>query len=179
MVTLGIPLSDDGSWDEYSLIREEIARTAGHVRWLETTVGDLEQGELAWGLSAEEITELEEATVGGAAGTGSKTGRIVVTKRAAALNVHYQMYAAERKHLVECCAAAVRLGLAEREVIVTESVAAAFIDSLQAGLRDPAAALTADQQDIIWHAVEVQLRAPRLALPVVATTRAVSSRAVP
>src|SRR5665213_650096 len=53
MVAMGIPVE---GLDPYDALMEEIARTAGHVRWLQAVVQGLKPDELIWGKTSEEVS---------------------------------------------------------------------------------------------------------------------------
>ena len=59
MALLGLPV--DGI-DPYEALLEDIARTAGHVRWLQAKVQGMEEEDLVWGRTAEETSEGEHQT---------------------------------------------------------------------------------------------------------------------
>jgi hypothetical protein len=87
---------------------EEVHRTAGHVAWLGKVVGQLEQGEVTWGLAEE--TDAPVTDGGGGTTTKSKAG----------VNVWVKLYQDERRHLAAVCRDALAAGIAERQVRLAE-----------------------------------------------------------
>lgn len=83
---------------------QEVQWTAGHVHWLRGKVQELEDTDLVWG-----ETKVKDG--------GDDRG----TTEEAKPSVWYQLYAAERDHLVKVCAAAIKAGVEERRVRLAES----------------------------------------------------------
>jgi hypothetical protein len=98
--TYGLPI--DISPTEALL--EEVRWTAGHVAWLRQRVQETEQQQLTVGVAEQRIDP-----------GGGKTVKIKT-----APNVWLDLYAAERRHLVDVCAAALRAGIEERQIRLAE-----------------------------------------------------------
>lgn len=104
VATYGSPID---TTPEQALLAE-VHRTAGHVAWLRTKVGELADDDLVWGR-----TKVED--VGASEFTGTNT------TEAAAVNVWLDLYQRERKHLVDVCKTAIAAGIAERQVRLAEA----------------------------------------------------------
>jgi hypothetical protein len=125
---------------------EEVHRTAGHVAWLAEVVGQLEQGEVTWGLAEE--TDAPPGENGGAG---------VTTKSKAAVNVWVKLYQDERRHLAAVCRDALAAGIAERQVRLAEqqgALLAGAVNRILDGL-----GLSAEQWERVPQVVPVVLRA--------------------
>lgn len=109
--------------DPRDALLEEVYRTAGVVDWLQRKVRDLQDEEVVWGVT-EEVTK----------DSGEFPG--VDTTRAAKVNAWVELYAKERKHLVDVCKAAVAAGLEERRVRLAEQQGALLAGAIRAILGD-------------------------------------------
>jgi hypothetical protein len=123
VVTYGLPRSID----PFDALREEIARTAGHVAWLSDIVSTLEAEELTWGES-----QVEEGS-----GTGMMQGDTYKVRYQASVNIWLTLYKDERKHLVDVCKVAIQCGLAKREVELLERQGKLVADLLRNVFDDP------------------------------------------
>lgn len=112
---------------------DEVKWTAGHVAWLRLQVQELERKALVWG-KTEEVDK----------GAGEFTG--VDTTHAAVPNVWLELYRAERKHLVDVCATAIRCGIEERRVRLAEREGDLLAGVIRAVLNDAELALSPEQQ---------------------------------
>jgi hypothetical protein len=121
--TYGLP----AEVDPHDALLEEVHRTAGHVRWLGQIVGELDQGDLVWGVA-------QEKTGGDDWGTTSK----------AAPNVWLELYHRERQHLVKVAKAAIDAGIDERRVQLAEEQGRVIVDVLRATLTDLGVDVTPD-----------------------------------
>jgi hypothetical protein len=119
VATYGLPV--DVSPTEALL--NEVRWTAGHVEWLRARIQDLEAEYLVWGKTKEEDHQATEFP------------GLNVTETAA-INVWAQLYMAERKHLVDVCAAALKAGVEERFVKLAESQGALLASVIKAILGD-------------------------------------------
>lgn len=131
MTTYGLPREIDPA----DALLEEVYRTAGHVAWLEHQVRALSPEELVWGVSEEaekKATEFE--------GTD--------TTRKATPNVWVVLYREERKHLVDVCATAIKVGIEERRVRLAESQGALIAGVIRAVLEDPELGLDRHQREV-------------------------------
>lgn len=117
--TFGLPREVDPR----DALLEEVYRTAGVVDWLQRKVRDLQDEDVVWGIT-EEVTK----------DSGEFPG--VDTTRAAAVNVWVELYAKERKHLVDVCKAAIASGLEERRVRLAEQQGALLAGAIRAILGD-------------------------------------------
>jgi hypothetical protein len=119
---------------------EEVRWTAGHVQWLRERVQELEQGALIWGITREMDKPLGPET------TFSATPAIWL-----------ELYARERRHLVEVCRSALQAGVEERRVRLAEqqgSLLAAVIRRILGDLD-----LSPAQQALVAEVVPRHLRA--------------------
>jgi hypothetical protein len=123
VVTYGLPRNID----PFDALREEIARTAGHVAWLAEIVSELEQDVLVWGKTLEEAGK----------GTGQKEGNTAKIRNEASVNIWLTLYDQERKHLVLVCRTAIQCGLAKREVEILESQGRLIADMFRSIFDDP------------------------------------------
>lgn len=124
---------------------EEVHRTAGHVAWLGEVVGQLEQGEVTWGLAEETDAPITDGGGG------------VTTKHKAAVNVWVKLYQDERRHLAAVCRDALAAGIAERQVRLAEqqgALLAGAVNRILEGL-----GLSAEQWERVPQVVPVVLRA--------------------
>lgn len=140
VVTFGLPREVDPG----TALLEEVHRTAGHVAWLAEQVAAFDPDDLTWGLTAEHTKR-----------SGEFPG--VDSTSTAAPPVLLELYRAERKHLVDVCAAALRAGVEERRVRLAEAQGeqlAAVIRAILGDLR-----LTAAQQRLVGTVVPRHLRA--------------------
>jgi len=111
---------------------EEVHRTAGHVSWLSSVVGELE--------SKDRLRQY--AT--GEGGTRWERPAVWV-----------ELYQAERKHLVNVCKAAITAGIAERQVQLAERQGELVGELLRVAIE--AAQLTPTQRDAAYTAVRSRL----------------------
>jgi hypothetical protein len=153
VATYGLPIDID----PFDAIREEIARTHGHVKWLATIVSEMEPIDLVWGESSEETS----AVVG--TGTGDKGGNTISntssSKSEAGLTAWLQLYRSEREHLVKVCATAIKCGIAQREIELLERHGEMMAALLDAVIDDPELALDAPGKDRFLAVVSRHLRA--------------------
>lgn len=91
---------------------EEVHRSAGHVAWLERKVRALEESEMVWG----QVMALHERRVGGPGGDFV----LQREENRAAINVWWELYERERRHLATTAAAALKAGVEERRVRLAE-----------------------------------------------------------
>ncbi len=129
--TYGLPVDIDPA----EALLEEVRWTAGHVRWLRSMVQSLSPDELRWGKS-EEVEK----------GSGEFPGTDTTEK--AAPNVWVQLYQAERRHLVDVCATAIKVGIEERRVRLAESQGALIAEVIRGMLDDPELGLTQPQKEV-------------------------------
>ena len=125
---------------------EEVHRTAGHVAWLAEVVGQLEHGEVTWGL-------VEETD----APPGENGGGGVTTKHKASVNVWVKLYQDERRHLAAVCRDALAAGIAERQVRLAEqqgALLAGAVNRILDGL-----GLSPAQRELVSVVVPRELRA--------------------
>ena len=125
---------------------EEVHRTAGHVAWLAEVVGQLEHGEVTWGL-------VEETD----APPGENGGGGVTTKHKAAVNVWVKLYQDERRHLAAVCRDALAAGIAERQVRLAEQQGALLAGAVSRIL--DALGLSPAQRELVSVVVPRELRA--------------------
>lgn len=140
VVTFGLPREVDPR----DALLEEVCRTAGVVDWLQRKVRELQDEEVVWGIT-EEVTK----------DSGEFPG--TDTTRAAAVNVWVELYAKERKHLVDVCKAAIASGLEERRVRLAEQQGAMLASVIKAILGD--LDLSPEQQVTAAQVVPMRLRA--------------------
>lgn len=90
--------------DPHTALLEELHRTAGAVAWLGAIVAGLDREDVAWGTS--------KVKTG-----GDDAGRTEEAKP----NIWYELWARERKHLVDVAAACVKAGIEERRIQLAEA----------------------------------------------------------
>jgi len=132
MVTYGAPVSSD----PLNALVEEIARTAGHVRWLGKVIEDLEPEALVWNTT--------EKTTRDADGFNAVSYKDV--SKTATPSVWITLYQGERKHLIDACKTAIQCGVAERQIRLAEQQGELIAAVIRGVLNDPELALTPDQQ---------------------------------
>ena len=140
VVTYGLPMEISPA----DALLQEVHRTAGHVAWLHARIHDFDPDDLTWG-----VTSATVKTTGQFPGTDTTTS--------AAPPVLLELYARERKHLVDVCAAALRAGVDERRVRLAEQQGDLLATVIQAILTD--LKLTAAQQKLVPTVVPRHLRA--------------------
>lgn len=91
---------------------EEVQRAAGHVAWLERKVRSLEESELVWG----QVMAVHESRTGGPGGDLE----LQREEHRAVINVWWELYDRERRHLANTAAAALKAGVEERRVRLAE-----------------------------------------------------------
>jgi hypothetical protein len=108
VVTYGLPVDVDAG----DALLEEVRRSAGHVRWLAEIIRGLDPEALVWG----------------ARSTSRQVGRsvdgpvdVTTSVEQAGLNVWLDLYHRERILLRKVAEAAVRAGIAERQVRLAEA----------------------------------------------------------
>lgn len=129
MVTYGLPLDVDPA----EAILNEIRWTAGHVEWLRGIVQSLEPEQVAWGTAEEQDKQASEFP-----GTD--------TIRKAAPNAYVLLYQQERKHLVDVCSTALKIGIEERRIRLEERYGAVIADVFRKFIADEELGLTPAQQ---------------------------------
>ncbi len=144
MIVLGEPVV---GLDPFDALMEEIARTAGHVRWLEAQIRGVSVRELIWG-----TTSIEKSV-----GDDPK-GNFTIVKEEAVPNVWYGLYRKEREHLVYVCKTAIQCGIAERTVNLMEQQGMIIARVLEAALNDVELALNAAQHEAAKHIIGRHLR---------------------
>jgi hypothetical protein len=112
----------------YALL-EEVARSAGHVAFLEKRVNELEESQLVWN----EVMDAWETKNGGGP-TGDYTMRRQEAR--AEISKWWELYERERKHLATVSAAALKAGVEERRLRLAERAAEALDDMLGNLMRD-------------------------------------------
>lgn len=128
--TYGLPI--DIAPDEALL--QEVHRTAGHVAWLASLVGEGNKDDLTqWAV----VGQGEEAT----------------TFRRPSLWI--ELYQTERKHLVSVCKAAISAGIEERRVQLAEKQGELIGELLRVAIE--AAQLTPGQREAAYAAVRSRL----------------------
>lgn len=106
----------------YALL-EEVARSAGHVHFLERRVNELEESELVWN----EVMKAVETKSGGGESGDYELQR---TEHKAEISQWWELYERERKHLATVSAAALKAGVEERRLRLAERAADALDDML-------------------------------------------------
>lgn len=101
--TFGLPVEID----PHQALRDEIARTNGHIIWLQGIISEMEQKKLVF-----DTTLIER--------TDDFSGQSTTVRSEATINVWLRLYKEERTHLISVCRAAVACGLAEREIQLAE-----------------------------------------------------------
>lgn len=140
IVTLGLPQDIDPA----KALLDEIARAHGIVLWLQEKVRELEPDELIWGK-----VETQQ-------GIGPQ-GPVDTTTERAEFHAWYQLYMAERKHLVAVSAAALKAGVEERRVKLAEAQGDIIAKAIRAILN--ALNLTPQQLELVPIIVPRELRA--------------------
>lgn len=119
VVTFGLPREIDPR----DALLEEVYRAAGIVDFLREQVQKLQAEEVVWG-KAEEVEKQ----------AGEFPGVDVTHK--AGVNVWVELYAKERKHLVDVCKAAIQAGIEERRVRLAEQQGSLLANVIKAILGD-------------------------------------------
>lgn len=140
VVTFGLPREVDPR----DALLEEVYRSSGAVDWLKVRVQELEAEQVVWG-TAEEVDKQ----------AGEFPGTDVTRK--AAVNVWVELYARERKHLVDVCRIAIAAGIEERRVRLAEQQGAMLAGVIKSILGD--LGLTPEQSARVPEIVPRHLRA--------------------
>lgn len=144
--TYGVPADVDPA----EALLEEVQRSAGIVRWLESRIGELDPEELVWGLAEENmepgVTNDDGETV---------TDR-VTQKWKAGVNPWVDLYMRERNNLRMVCRDAVAAGVSERMVSMYEQMGDTFAAMVNQILTE--IGLTEEQQERAPLAVVKVLR---------------------
>lgn len=137
--------------DPVEALLEEVERTVGAVRWLQSIIGELEQGEIVYGLSEESI----EPDV------RDDDGRVLVAnvsgKMKAAPSVWVDLYQKERRHLREVCRDAIAAGVSMRMITMYEQAADTYVSMYERVINQ--LGLTPEQKQQYMIAVVAELRA--------------------
>lgn len=154
VATLGLPVDITPT----EALLQEVQWTAGHVEWLRRKVAELDDGDLVWGTTRVEVEggtalriDVEDGEVAGV-GTGPSVKRV----QTAAASVWYQLYTAERAHLVAVCSAALKAGVEERRVRLAEQQGDLVATAIRRILE--ALNLTPEQEALVPTVVPAQLR---------------------
>lgn len=140
--TFGLPIT--GVTPQQALL-DEIARTAGHVRWLGDQVGNLDPETATWGTYSE---EQKKGTDIGGGEDGTSVIDLLTTTKLARPAVVIQMYQAERAHLVQVCKVAIQCGIAERQVRLAEEQGRLIAQVMKQAFEDPELQLTVTQLQV-------------------------------
>jgi len=140
-----------GHVDPFEEILISLWRRKVALRYIEGEVGKLRAEEVVW-VKAEEDTATEQVAEVGT-GTGAAGGDTAMERktdearirRRAEVNAWVRLWQEVQRDHDRLAVEAVRLGLAEREVRVTELLGGQMYDVLQAIFADPALAMTPDQ----------------------------------
>lgn len=143
VATYGLPVEID----PHDALMEEIARTAGHVRWLAGIVQAMDSEALVWGASERQMRE-----------GGGPTGNYAQVTTTAAPSVWLTLYQAERTHLVSVCKAAIGAGIAERQVRIAEQQGALIAEVIRSIIGDPELGLKPEQQETAIKVASRHLR---------------------
>ena len=144
MAAYGRPVKD---MDPFEALLEEIARTAGHVRWLEAVVQGMDENSLIWSKVEEEKSIGEDAK-----------GTYDVTKHAAVPHIWLQLYHKERAHLLQVCKVSIQCGIQERTVRLAEQQGEIIVKILQKTFNDPELGLSPEQVANAKHVAGNHLR---------------------
>ncbi len=138
--TYGLPLNVSPT----DALLQEVQWTAGHVAWLRARVQEIEQDALVWGITKRDnksATEFEG----------------VDETEEAKPNIWLELYARERKHLVDVCKAALAAGVEERRVKLAEQQGSLLAGVIKGILGD--LGLSPEQQALVVEVVPRHLRA--------------------
>jgi hypothetical protein len=130
--------------DPRDALLEEVYRAAGVVDFLRDQVQMLTADQVVWG----KVEEVEKTA-------GEFPGVDVIHK--AAVNVWVELYAQERRHLVNVCKTAIQAGIEERKVRLAEQQGALLAGVIKNILGD--LDLNAEQQAKVGTVVPMHLRA--------------------
>ena len=142
IATYGLPVDID----PHDALMEEIARTAGHVRWLAGVVQAMDSEALVWGKTGTEQRR------------GGPGGDYALLSSTAQPSVWVSLYQAERTHLVAVCRAAIGAGIAERQVRLAEAQGALIAAVIRSMIEDPELGLGPDQQEVARKVASRHLR---------------------
>ena len=127
----------------HQALLEEVARSAGVVRWLEERVRELDPGKIVAGT----LTKV----------TGKQAmGQVEYVEQKTGTHPLLVIYQQERQHLVNVCRVAIAAGVEERRLQLAEQLGGIFADAMAAVLDD--LGLNPDQRDKARSAVPRHLR---------------------
>jgi hypothetical protein len=153
VATFGLPREID----PFDALKEELARTAGHVAWLQEIIAEMEPVDLVWGETSEEAS----ATIG--TGTGAKgddsMSNTSSSRSEAGLTTWLKIYQDERRHYVTVAATAIKCGIAEREVKLLEQQGKMIADIFRAFINDPELAVEPEVRQTMLVVASKHLRA--------------------
>jgi hypothetical protein len=138
-VTLGLA----ADLSPHEALLEEVARSAGAVRWLEQRIRQLDPDALTWGLAVQVTGQQAQ-------------GRVGYTEYRAGPHALLTVYQAERKHLTDVCRVTIAAGVEERRVQIAERLGGIVADVLEAVLDD--LSLTDAQRGAARESVPRRLR---------------------
>lgn len=136
--------------DPYSAVLEDIRRTAGHIDWLNEFINRISEANEA--LAAEEDFGDPELAA-------HRKTLEQFTEAGFDISVAYKIYHEERKHLVQVSQAAVRMGIAERQIQIAEEQGRQIATVLQNFLHDAELGLTNMQLAKARNVMQKHLRA--------------------
>lgn len=110
--------------DPHMALMEEIARTAGIIKWIESHMEEMRDGS---GMTEDAILTQFSKQNGWVPG------------------VWMELYTREREHLVRTCTGAIKAGVAERRVQIAEQQGQVIVAMMMAFLHDPDLGLSAQQ----------------------------------
>jgi hypothetical protein len=139
VATLGLAVEDVSPAE---ILLEEVARSAGAVRWLEARIRELDPDALTWGLTAE---------VSGR----QSMGPVEFTEHRAGPAQLLLIYQAERTHLVNVCKVTLGAGIEERRVQLAEQLGGVVADMMASLLDD--LGLSPEQRESAREAVPRRL----------------------
>lgn len=123
LITYGLPVEISAE----DALYEELYRSVGHVRWLQSRVQALAPEALIWGETVTVVANKEATEFPG----------VDVTKtESAAVHVWLDLYSRERRHMVDVADKIARLNLEERRVRIDEQKATVLTDVLRAVLAE-------------------------------------------
>jgi len=139
VVTLGLP----ADVTPQAALLEEVCRSVGAVRWLESRIRELDPDLLIF--SVQSVIRGRQAI-----------GNVDYEEHRAVPHALWVIYRSERDHLVSVCRAAVTAGIAERQIAVAEQIGGVLADTIHAVLDD--IGLSAEQRMTAVTSVQRHLR---------------------
>lgn len=138
LITYGVKVPIDPAQG----LLEEIARTHGHILWLESVIQGLSQEELVFGVHS--VEGPAPVVLGNYHNRPTDDQKLKWVKQNAAPNIWLQLYQHERKHFTDVCRIAIACGIAERQTAFAEKQGVMIAEVIRGVIEDLKIDMTSD-----------------------------------